>query len=120
MGALLGLKRYELRSGRVLLPGVRPGMGDFFARVLQWLGGALPGAVVRLARRGAHAALHTLHALAALVVIVAEHLLERALHALRYNTSAPSASGEASPFLREVAEHKKKLLSQQGKSDQAQ
>jgi hypothetical protein len=110
MISLLWLKRYELRTGRVFFAQVRPALGEFFGRGLLWIEGALPAAAGRALRRGWNLLRHLFHAAAALVVIVAEHALERLLQSLRYKTSAPGKSGEASPFLREVAEHKKKIL----------
>jgi hypothetical protein len=43
-------------------------------------------------------------------VLYLEHRLERMLHTLRSSTDHQANRKEASPFLREVAEHKKKLL----------
>lgn len=110
MSAVVALKRYELRSGRVFFSGARPRLSRFFGGVLIWIEGVLPATAARAARRVFVAGRSAARAAVVWSVLFVEHGLERTLHALRYKTSAPASSGEASPFLREVAEHKRKLL----------
>lgn len=112
MLALLLLKRYELATGRIFLASARPGIGAFFHRKLVWLEHVLPG----LIRAGLHnlyrAVRRALHLGAAWAVLRLEQGLERTLRTLRRNTmpQARMRSGEeTSAFLREVAEHKKRL-----------
>jgi hypothetical protein len=109
MAAILLLKRYELSSGRVLLSGARPALRVFFARGLWWTTRVLPGAADRAARRGGEWVRTTAQRILARGALLTEQGLEKALHTVQRTTSTPAAGGEASPFLREVAEHKKKL-----------
>jgi hypothetical protein len=108
MITVLWLKRYEIRTGRVFFVQVRPSAGAFFRGALGWVEHVLPALVAREIRRGYVWARIKLRAGVAWIIIVAEGLLERGLHLLRHKTNVPY--GEASPFLREVAEHKRKLL----------
>lgn len=111
MIALLGIKRYELATGRVLAASVRPGLRAFFRRGLFWLERVLPSLAAHELRRGWSVVRAALRAGMARVLLAAERELERGLVALRRVTAqAPQAPGEASAFLREVAEHKKKLI----------
>jgi hypothetical protein len=109
MITLLSVKRYELRTNKVFFIQVRPGLGAFFSGALLWLEYVLPALAAYQARR-LYALLRAwLRAGVAWVILATETLLERTLHVLRRKTEVPR-HGEASPFLREVAEHKKKLL----------
>jgi hypothetical protein len=109
MVTLLMLKRYELNSGRILLGSARPHIGEFFHRKLVWLEYVLPGLIRVSARVLYRAARRLVHVFAAWVVVKVEQGLEYALHTVRHTTTAPRRSGETSVFLRQVAEHKKKL-----------
>lgn len=109
MITLLSLKRYELRTHRVFFAPARPGLGTFFAGALVWLERVLPALIAREVRRGYAWARAQLRAAIAWGIIATERALERTLYVVRRKTSVPR-HGEASPFLREVAEHKKKLL----------
>jgi hypothetical protein len=110
MASLLWLKRYELNSGRVFLGRARPAVGEFFHQKLQWLEYVLPG-LIRSGLQDLYRAFQRLvHVVAAWVALRLEHGLERALKGLRRATALPKRRGEkTSAFLREVAEHKKKL-----------
>ena len=108
MALILFLKNKELTEGRVFFAGVRPALSGFFSRALV-IERALPSLIGTVSRRAGYLARVGVRALVAWVALVLERVLERALHLLRYKTSAPEAQGEASPFLREVAEYKKKL-----------
>jgi hypothetical protein len=106
-GVLWG-KHWELTTGQVLLGSVRPRIDRFFQIVLFWIERVLPLLVRVYSRRAAAAALVALHRAFAWMVLEFERLLERTLHTVRHTTDAKR--GEASAFLREVAEHKKRLL----------
>jgi hypothetical protein len=106
---LLVLKRYELNSGRVLLGSARPAVGHFFHRTLSWFEYVLPGLARVGARRLYATARRVLHVWAARFVVKVEQGLEQALRRVRGTTAAPQPGRETSAFLREVAEHKKKL-----------
>lgn len=109
MVSLLVLKRYELTSGRVLLGSARPAVGNFFHRGLSWFEYVLPGLIRVGLRRLYVIARRVLHVWGARLVITLEGWLERALHRVRHTTASPKRGQETSAFLRQVAEHKKKL-----------
>jgi hypothetical protein len=111
MVALILMKRYELSTGRIFLARSRPAIGDFFHRKLVWLEQVLPGLVRRGLRELWAAMLHFLQVGTAWVVLKIERGLEYALHRVRHTTTPvpPERGEETSAFLREVAEHKKKL-----------
>lgn len=109
MISLLALKRYELSSGRVLLGSARPAVGNFFHRGLSWLEYVLPGLLRVGAKRLYSTVRRVAHIWAAWVVVKVEQGLEYALHRVRHTTAKPQPGHETSAFLREVAEHKKKL-----------
>jgi len=58
------------------------------------------------------------HRTTAWSVLQVERMLEKTLHTLRHTTAA-RADGEASAFLREVAEHKKSLIEKSGEKKNA-
>jgi hypothetical protein len=107
---LLWVKRWELRTGRVVFAGVRPHVAELSHSTLVWFERVLPHLAQVYARRTARAAEDMLHHGAARGLLAAEHGLERVLQSLRGVTEQPRANREASVFLREVAEHKRKLL----------
>ena len=109
MLGLLMLKRWELTTGRVVGGSARPAVGDFAHRGLMWVESVLPGLARAWLYRAEESAHTFMHRAAALVVLLAERLLERSLHLLRRNTEART-DGQASAFLREVSAHKKELL----------
>lgn len=104
--AILLIKRYEIRSGRKFMSRVRPGVDSAAVFIVE--------GVPSLMHQGRHHALSAARqwAGAALMraVFVFENGLERLLHKVREKTRAPREPGEASPFLREVADHKRELL----------
>lgn len=110
MLGIVGLKRYELATGRLFLAGLRPGLRHFFRRTFFWFERVLPSLIAHEAGRLWRAGRAVVRTAAAQGLLFAEQTLERGLSALRQATShAPARPGDASPFLREVAEHKKKL-----------
>lgn len=106
---LLTLKSWELQTGRVLFTGARPAMGQFFHRVVFWVEHIVPRLIRLTLKRIAQAGMALLHRVVAWVVVHVEKGLEYVLFRLRHSTSTETKQ-EASPFLREVAEHKKELL----------
>jgi len=109
MMSLLVLKRYELNSGRVILGRARPAVGNFFHRGMSWLEYVLPGLIRVGLRRLYTTVRRVLLVWGARLVITLEGWLERALHRVRHTTASPKRGEETSAFLRQVAEHKKKL-----------
>jgi hypothetical protein len=108
---LLVVKRWELDTGNMVLAGVRPKVGRISQRLLIWVERVLPGLVVSSTTRAARGAESQLHRAFAHGLLAAERGLEHVLRSLRGMTEQPRARGEASEFLREVAAHKRKLLS---------
>src|SRR3989338_263143 len=106
---LIAAKRWETATGRVFFSGVRPAAGQVLGSALHFVERRAP-ALLRLGFSTLIAAARTgIRFSIAWVVLRAERLLEKTLHPLRH-TTATRGEGEASPFLREVAEHKKSLL----------
>ena len=111
MVALLWVKHWELSTGRVIFSQSRPRIGQFFERLLFAIERHLPILVrrywqqflvwLRVNARGAIAR----------GLLATERSLEHALQTLRQKTQPPprEKTGSASAFLREVAEHKKRL-----------
>lgn len=107
---LIVLKRFELETGHVVFLDFRPRFGSFFEQVLLWAEHILPTLARVWSRRALRAASARVHRGVARLVLFLEHGLERSLHFIRHSTDVRRSAGEASAFLREVAEHKKKLL----------
>ena len=110
MASLLALKRYELDTGKLVMADVRPVVGEFFHRVVVMVGSRLPDFAQRSAARATQALRALAHHMVARATLGLEQMLERVLHTVREKTSPPRAPGEASAFLREVADHKKQIL----------
>ncbi len=106
---LLTLKRFELATGRTLFVFARPGVHGLFRRTLVFIEHTLPILFRLGARRLWRWIKVLLQRTLARAIFIFEHLLERMLHTVREKTQGTRASGEVSPFLREVAEHKKNL-----------
>ena len=108
--SLLVLKSYEMRTGRLFMGGLRPGLQRSLHGSVLFIEYILPG----LARRGFGgvwaAARTVLKNAVARAILFFEGALERMLAFMRDLMQPPRGGGEASAFLREVAEHKKKLL----------
>lgn len=109
--SLFMVKRWELQTGRMLFATARPAVGRWAKDTLVWFEHALPKLVVHYGAHMGARAEHWLHKSAAHALLSAEHGLERVLNSLRGVTEQPRSSKEASAFLREVAEHKRQLLS---------
>ncbi len=110
MVAILSVRHWELETGNVCLTNVRPQMSRALRFVSLWCGHILPTLIRIYSRRAWRAISVSAHHTAARVAIKLEQLLEHTLHMVRRTTEIPRGSGEVSAFLREVAEHKKKLL----------
>ncbi len=106
---LLCVKRWELNTGRVVGTAVRPSIGRFFCSVSLWVERIIPTLVRVYSKRLWYSSRSFIHKVTALVVVRIEHALEKTLHALRHTTDVRQGGGAASPFLREVSEHKRKL-----------
>jgi hypothetical protein len=108
---LISLKRWEMSGGRVVGAAMRPAVGEFFHRCVVFVERVLPALALHLLMRGWAALRAFARAVVAWGVLVVERVLESTLHGIRRKTSVPHArQAKSSDFLREVAEHKKKLL----------
>ena len=110
MSSLLVLKRWELVTGRVVAPALRPAAGAMAHRALVWLEHDLPQLSAHWSAVGRVFVQNFFHRLSALVVVLVERGLERLLRALRRTTAVPRSDSSASEFLREVSAHKAELL----------
>ncbi len=118
MATILGLKRYELNTGRVLFASARPRLRAFFRGGFFWAERVLPNLVAHESGRAWGMVRAAARTALARGILTIEQWLEQGLRSLRQLSHAPARGGEASPFLREVAEHKKKL--QEGLSEDEQ
>jgi hypothetical protein len=110
MLSMLSLKRYEITTGRVVFSGLRPIVSTLLSNTLVWLQKILPMLLQNLFVRGISAARTLVHRLVAQSILAFEYVLESVLHTVREKTAPQRHVGEVSAFLREVADHKKKLL----------
>lgn len=108
--SLLAIKRWELRTGNMLMAGARPRVSAASQHTLTWFERVLPRLIQELLRRGVNKTSVLVHRAAAYSLLWAEHTLERVLRALRGVTEQPRSNKEASAFLREIAEHKRQLV----------
>jgi|GEM_PF-1030544 len=110
MAGLLFAKHWELTTGRILLAEKRPQIGDFFHQILRAIETHLPALAHDYYRRSLTWLRGSARTGLAHTLLAVEQWLEKTLHTLRYRITPPSSStGQASAFLREVAEHKKRL-----------
>ncbi len=107
---LLSIKHWELKTGSMVGRNVRPSINRFFHVVLLWSERIIPTLIRIYSRRALRSSLSFAHRGTARLVVKAEKGLEKTLHTLRHSTDVRRGMGEASFFLREVAEHKKQLL----------
>ena len=110
LSCLIWLKRWEMSSGRVVGARVRPHINRFFHTVSLWVERILPTLVRMYVKIAWRKALRYIHKTTAVGVVRVERSLERTLHTLKHTTDVRRGMGEASVFLREVSEHKRKLL----------
>ena len=106
---LLYAKHWELSTGTVILEQTRPRFNTFFQTGLQFIEHRLPHLLREWAIIAVLKTKLLLREGIARTVLVVELGLERVLHTLRHTTSPDHKIGEASAFLREVAEHKQQL-----------
>ncbi len=109
---LLVLKRHELRTGRMFLARMRPQRGGVAHSGVMFVEHVLPSLVVSSIKQFFVATRLAARAALARGILLFEHVLQRMLLFVRDMTQPPQGGGPASAFLREVAEHKRKLLEQ--------
>lgn len=108
---LVGLKQWEMQTGRVALRGVRPAIGHWLSNGLHFVERIAPSAISNAVRRLWAIGRTLFHRYVAWGVLWTEAKLESTLNRLRGATTTTRISGsEVSEFLQEVARHKKKLL----------
>ena len=118
LACVLYAKHWEESNGKLMMSRVRPKAGEVLGVGLNFVERRAP-ALLRDAASRAYAAARTLvHRSTAWAVLQVEQMLEKTLHTLRHTTAARS-EGEASAFLREVAEHKKSLIEKSGEKKNA-
>lgn len=110
---LIGVRRYELVNNRVIFANIRPRVGAWLGAGVHFFERVAPTFVRHLAAKAYRHSSELVHRGTAWAVIHTEALLERTLQVLRH-TTAKEGGGEASAFLREVAEHKKQLQERSG------
>lgn len=110
MITLLLLRRYELNTGHVFLAGSRPAIGAFFHRKLTWFEYVLPGLIRVGIKRSYQIVRGVLRVWAVRAALFIEQKLEQALRRVRHTTArVPRRGAKSSAFLKQVAEHKKKV-----------
>lgn len=110
MVGLLVAKQWELSTGHVLGGRLRPALGAWMHRVLNWFEYTLPMLAAQWWQRSQLYVRTVAHRLVALVVVLVERALDRVLKALHRTTTVSRNDVQASAFLREVSAHKKQLL----------
>ncbi len=118
ISSVLYVKHWEASHGKLIMSGVRTKAGEALGVGLNFLEKRAPVVLRAAAMRGYIMARTLLHRGIAWMVLFVEHLLEKTLHSLRHTTQQRS-DGEASEFLREVAEHKKQLQNSASKEQNA-
>lgn len=119
--SLVCIKRWEMRTGRMLFAGARPSVGAAAHVFLTWVEGVLPSLIAMRTRQTFHALRIWLQRSVARGLLAAEQWLEGVLDSIRGVTEHPQSNKEASAFLREVAEHKRTLLrNKEGETEEAE
>ena len=107
---LLSIKRYEMRTSRVLFARARPNISYVLHGIVLFVQHILPFIARRsIAKTFAFMRSSLSRALARLTLYV-EVTLKRALTAIQQTMQPRRSGGSASTFLQEVAEHKSRLL----------
>lgn len=114
---LLYAKHWELTTGRILFPNARPKIASYAHRALFAVERELPALLKSFFRTGLRWLRTRARDLLARAWIATEQELERMLYKLKHGLAAARRGGaptenigQASAFLREVAEHKRKLV----------
>jgi hypothetical protein len=117
--SIVAVKRFELSTGHVVFAGVRPAIGAFLSACLHWIEGIAPNLLKQWLYRAYVLVRAVAHRLVALGVLWTERTLEQTLRMLKHKTALPrkDAPQDASPFLVEVAKHKRYLLRQAPKKE---
>ncbi len=106
---LIVLKRFEERTGRLLLTSLRTRVGKYVHEGVERTRRDLPVASRRISTVARDMGREYAKQFLARSLLASEHWLERTLSHLR-RVERAGRGGEASSFLKEVAEHKKQLV----------
>lgn len=111
MMLLLYVKHLEMRSGRLLFAKIRPHVSAASVRLTATVEQHIPVVLERALRYALHWIRVRVRDIVARILLTVEHSLEAMLDGIKHSLTPPhGASGQASSaFLREVAEHKRKL-----------
>ncbi len=109
MLVLIVVKRYELTTGNLILANSRPKLAKFSNRMVFLFGTAVPLYLRWQLGRLYRASTGWIHRAVARGVVNVERWLEGVLKNVREKTAPNRQPGEASAFLREVGEYKKKI-----------
>lgn len=108
MLAMLLVRRYEIKNNRLVFARARPKVAQAVETSAFVAGTVVPLVARHWGEFFVEWCKLRIHRATAWCVLWTERVLERVLRTIRHST-APKAEGEASEFLREVAEHKKQL-----------
>lgn len=107
---LLSLKRFEMRSGKLIMGSVRPKVGGVMHSGVVFVESVLPALFIRSAKRLLSGMNVWIQKTFARAIVFFEQTLRWMLDSIHEMTTKPrQGGGPASAFLREVAEHKRKL-----------
>lgn len=107
---LIAVKRFEMRRKRVVFARLRPTVAGALHAALLLVEHILPSLVRRMVYRAWVVARRAAGAVLARAVLFFERRLVQVLELMHYKMQPARSSGEVSTFLKEVAEHKRKLL----------
>lgn len=107
---LIGLKRFEMRRGKVVFARVRPFVMGVLYALLRFIEHILPSLMRRVLYKGWVAVRRFASVTLARTVLFFEQRLVQVLELMHYKMQPRHGTGEVSAFLKEVAEHKRKLL----------
>jgi hypothetical protein len=109
ISGVLFLKHRELSTGNVVMAGFRPHADRFFHSALFWIERVIPTLARVWSAHVLRGAMSAIQRSIAAAILYIEQVLARVLAKLRRSTEVRHEAGEASPFLRAIAEHKKAL-----------
>lgn len=112
--SVLYLKHREVTTGTLVLGSARPRADRFFHTALFWIERVIPTLARVWSAHALSTALTAVQRAIAAAILYIEQVLARLLAKLRHSTEVHHEAGEASPFLRAIAEHKKALSSERG------
>lgn len=118
LACVLYAKHWEEMHGKLMMSKVRPKAGEVLGAGLNFVERRAPALLRNTAAAGYAAARVLMHRSAAWSLLHLERMLEKTLHTLRHTTDK-AGGGEASAFLRDIAEHKKMLQERSSKEKNA-